>query len=206
MKEYNNLNDYELVSLAQECNEEAYELLHKKYQPLIIKNSKKIYKYVQNKGIELSDLMQECTIGFEEAIKNFNQYDDVTFYTFANVCMERQLLSEIKKLNRKKHQILNEAIPLETIDENDDNINLIDFIKDDSENPELDLFSKESLCEFYQNIEKLLTKFEGNVLKLKLKNYNYKEIAIILNKSEKSIDNSIQRIRLKLEKFISSKN
>ena len=61
-------NDYELVSLAQENNEEAINILHKKYKDIINTKSKKIYSYLKNTGIELSDVIQEATIGFEEAI------------------------------------------------------------------------------------------------------------------------------------------
>ena len=193
------LNDYELVSLAQEMNEDANLILHEKYQPLIYKKSHKYLKYLQNKGIELSDLVQECTIGFEEAIKNFNPFDDVTFYTFANVCMDRQLMSELTKQNRTKYKFLNEAIPLETIDENSDNGNLIDFIQDNSNNPELGLLTQEEFEELHKKIVNELTNFEECVFDLKLQNFNYKEIADILDKDGKSIDNAIQRIKTKIK-------
>ena len=71
MKLYEDINDYELVSMAQEFNEDAMNMLHEKYQPLINKKSRKYFKYLHNKGIELSDLIQECMIGFEEAIHVF---------------------------------------------------------------------------------------------------------------------------------------
>ena len=116
MRAYKDLNDYELVSSAQELNEDAINLLHEKYKPLINKKCRKYMKYLHNKGIEIADLIQECTIGFEEAIHNFNPADDVSFYTFANVCMDRQLMSELTRQNRDKHKFLNEAIPLETFD------------------------------------------------------------------------------------------
>lgn len=196
---YKGINDYELISMAQEMNEEASTILYKKYQPLIHKKCRKYYKYLQNKGIELSDLIQECTIGFEEAIKNFNQIDNVSFYTFANVCMERQLMSELTRLNRDKHKLLNEAIPLETIDEYNESNNLIDFIKDNSNNPEMGLLSNEEFHELYQKIATKLTTLEECVFKLKIQGFSYKEIADILEKDEKSIDNAIQRIKNKIK-------
>lgn len=196
------LNDYELVNLAQEMNEEASMLLHQKYQPLIYKKSHKYLKYLQNKGIELSDLIQECTIGFEEAIKNFNPNDDVTFYTFANLCMDRQLMSELTKQNRSKYKLLNEAIPLETIDENNENGNLIDFIQDNSNNPELGLLTHEEFEELYKKIVKELTNFEECVFNLRLQEFNYKEIADVLDKDQKSIDNAIQRIKNKIRNMM----
>ena len=116
--EYQNYNDNELVLLAKEHNEEANTILYNKYKPLITKKCSGIFKYVKNKGIEFSDLMQECLIGFEESIRNYNLDDKVTFYTFTNICMTRQLGTLVRKLNRDKHRPLNEAIPLEnTIEE-----------------------------------------------------------------------------------------
>ena len=159
-------------------------------------------KYLQNKGIELSDLVQECMIGFEEAIHNFNPDDDVSFYTFANVCMERQLLSELTRLNRDKHRFLNEAIPLETINEENEGSNLIDFIQDNSNNPELGLLSSEEFQELYEQILEELTDLEQCVFKLKIQGFNYKEIAELLDKEQKSIDNAIQRVKNKIKEII----
>lgn len=201
MSSYEELNDYELVSVAQELNEDAINLLHEKYQPLINKKCRKYMKYLHNKGIEFSDLIQECTIGFEEAIHNFNPNDDVSFYTFANVCMDRQLMSELTKQNRDKYKFLNEAVPLETIDEDEDT-NLIDFIQDNSKNPELGLLSNEEFKELYSSISHELTDLEECVFKLKLQGFGYKEIADILDKDEKSIDNAIQRIKVKIKSLM----
>jgi len=203
MNKYQELNDYELVDMAQEMNEDASTILYQKYQPLISKKSRKFYKYLQNKGIELADLIQECTIGFEEAVKYFNPLENVSFYTFASICMDRQLITELKKLNREKHKFLNEAVPLETIDETSENGNLINFIKDNSYNPELDLFNEEELQNLFEEATKELTSLEECVFKLKVQGFNYKEIADILDKDQKSIDNAIQRIKLKLKTVIS---
>lgn len=201
MNSYEDLNDYELVSIAQELNEDAINLLHEKYKPLINKKCRKYIKYLHNKGIEIADLIQECTIGFEEAIHNFNPADDVSFYTFANVCMDRQLMSELTKQNRDKYKFLNEAVPLETIDEETDT-NLIDFIQDNSKNPELGLLSNEEFKELYSTISKELTALEECVFKLKIQGFGYKEIADILDKDDKSIDNAIQRIKIKIKSLM----
>ncbi len=198
--DYKELNDNELVSLAKEKNEEANELLHQKYRPLINKKCNKYYKYVSNKGIELSDLIQECLLGFEESIKDFNPDDNVTFYTFTNICMDRQILTEIKRVNRDKYKLLNEAIPLETLDTEND-INLIDCLQDNTDNPELGLLEELEYQELYNKIVKNLTQFEECVFNLKLQNFNYKEIADILDKDPKSIDNAIQRIKNKIKEL-----
>ena len=203
---FSELNDYELVSLAQEKNEEAINLLHKKYQPLIYKKCKKIYTYVSKKGVELSDLIQECMIGFEEAIKNFNPNDNVTFYTFCNICMDRQLRSEITKLNREKHKILNEAIPIESINGEGEEINLADFLISDDKNPEKDVVTHENIKELLDKIKETLTPFEECVFELRLQDFDYKEIANILEKTPKAIDNALQRIKAKLKKILETRN
>lgn len=194
--EYQTYNDNELVLLAKEHNEEANTILYNKYKPLITKKCSGIFKYVKNKGIEFSDLMQECLIGFEESIRNYNLDDKVTFYTFTNICMTRQLGTLVRKLNRDKHRPLNEAIPLEnTIEEEN---NLLDFIGDNSQNPELGLLDEVEFQELYDKIINILTNFEECVFNLKLQDFEYREIALILDKDVKSIDNAIQRIKSKI--------
>ena len=192
--DYKELNDNELVSLANENNEEALKILYEKYKPLINKKCNKYYKYISNKGIEISDLIQECLVGFEESIHNFNPLDNVTFYTFTNVCIDRQISTELKKLNRDKYRPLNEAIPLETLDTDND-------IKDNTDNPELGLLREVEYQELYNKIAENLTDLEECVFSLRLQNFNYKEIADILDKDIKSIDNAIQRIRTKIKEI-----
>lgn len=195
------LNDYELVGLAQENNEEAGEILYRKYQPLILKKSNKYFKYMQNKGVELNDLIQECTIGFEEAIQRFNQDDRSSFYTFASICMDRQLMSELTRQNRDKYRFLNEAIPLDTID-NEEDVSLINCIGDNRNNPEEGLLLDENFKEIYLKIATKLTDFEECVFRLRLQDFDYYEIASILDKDKKSIDNAIQRIKGKIKEII----
>lgn len=203
---YDELNDYELVCLAQENNEDAINMLHQKYQPLINKKSQKAYHYVTKKGAELSDLIQECTIGFEEAIKNFNQDDDVTFYTFCNVCMDRQLNNEITRLNRVKYKILNEAIPIESINDYGEEVNISDFLVSEEYNPESGFLADENIREIIEETKQELTSFEECVFELKLQEFDYREIADILDKSPKAIDNALQRIRAKIKKILDTRN
>jgi RNA polymerase sporulation-specific sigma factor len=199
---YKDLNDYELVSLAQENNEDAINLLHQKYKPIIEKKSKNVYKVVSKKGVELLDIIQECTIGFEEAIKFFQQDDDVTFYTFCNVCMDRQLKSVITRLNRDKYKILNEAIPIDNISTIGDEISFENIMASEKYNPEKDILFHEKTIDYINKIKLELTNFEECVFDLKLEGFDYKEISIILDKTPKAIDNAIQRIRTKVKKVL----
>ena len=197
----NNLNDYELLSMALEQNEDAINLLYKKYYPLFQQKSRRILKLFQNKGVDFEDLVQECIIAFEEAIRRFNSNDGTSFYTFVNSCLDKHLISELTKANRLKNKFLNEAIPLE--DNTDDrDYNLIDCIEDNSNSPELELMLNENVESLSQNILKTLTNFEECVFRLKVQGFVFSEIASILDKDEKSIYNTIQRIKGKINLII----
>ena len=111
------------------------------------------------------------------------------------------MMSEVTRQNREKHKVLNEAVPLETI-EDDGDINLIDCIGDNRNNPELGLMLDEDFKELYFKVVSKLTDFEECVFRLKLQNFDYQEIALILDRDSKSIDNAIQRIRLKIKNII----
>ena len=192
---YKEYNDYELISLAHEQNEDAINIIYEKYKPIIVSKCNTYIKYI--KGIELSDLIQECYIVLNTAINTFNQEKDNIFYTFINLCLDRYLISEYKKSNNTKNKLLNESLSLDSLDNEDKN--LIKIIKDDKYNPELELIQELNFMELYNKIIDKLTYLEELVFILKVQNFNYKEIASILDKDSKSIDNAIQRIKTKIK-------
>ena len=186
------LNDYELVLLAQEeNNEDAINLIYQKYKPIIIKKSKHAIMLVRHHGIEINDLMQEGFIGLDEAIKNFVQDDDASFYTFANLCIDRKIFNCIRRANGGKDRILNEAV---TIDDG------IDNILADSSNLESSLIFKDIENTVIDVAKDILTNFEKEVFDLKIKGYSFEEIAKILDKDLKSIYNTFHRIKMKFRK------
>lgn len=194
---YKEYNDYELISLAQEQNEDAIEIIYKKYQPLILKKCTRYISYL--KGLDLEDLIQECYIVLDKSIKSFNQDNNNTFYTFINLCLDRYLVNEYKKNNTSTNKILNESISLDTTDE--DNNSLIDILSDNN-TPELELTLTEEFINLYNKIIDKLTDLEECVFILKINNFSYKEIADILDKDIKSIDNTIQRIKPKIKSIL----
>lgn len=194
---YKDINDNELIVLAHEKDEDAINILYEKYKPLINKKCSNYFKYVKDKGIEYNDLTQECLIGFEESIRNYNSDADTLFYTFASMCMDRQIITLIKKVNRDKNRFLNEAISIESCLEEDSS--LLDRIEDNSYNPELDFMGEASYQELYDKIIKELTSFEECVFNLKLQGFDYDEISNILDKDTKSIYNAIGRIKDKIK-------
>lgn len=189
--EYQDLNDYELLSYVSENIEEANDIIMEKYYPLVTSISNKMNKYINNCGVDRVDLIQEGMIGLTNAINSFKDQKDTSFYTYARTCIERSMISFIISVNRKKHQILNESVSY-------DNPNLIiDKVLKDENNP-LDIMINDSEIKITEEkIKSKLTTFEDQVFSLMLSGFKYKEIADILDKDSKSIDNAIQRIRTK---------
>ena len=108
--EYQDLNDYELLSYVSENIEEANDIIMEKYYPLVTSISNKMNKYINNCGVDRVDLIQEGMIGLTNAINSFKDQKDTSFYTYARTCIERSMISFIISVNRKKHQILNESV------------------------------------------------------------------------------------------------
>ena len=198
---YDDINDYEVLSMVAD-NEDATELLFKKYKPLIVGLAKKIYNNNQNTGYDLNDLIQEGMIGFSTAINTFDENKDTTFFTYAKTCIERRLISLIKSASRLKHQILNESYSVEDLAQ--DNKSLENLLEDSTSNPENKIIDDENTNELIRNIQKQLTPLESAVFELKISGFTYREIADILDKDSKSIDNAISRIKTKVQKHLNN--
>ena len=199
---YENLNDYELLDQVAD-NEFATETLFEKYKPLIYGIAKKAYYTHQNTGLEMNDLIQEGMIGFSIAINTFDDQKNTTFFTYARTCIMRRVNSTIVAANRLKHQILNESISVEILDSETNTDNQI--LSDTKNNPESLLIENENVQEIKKIIDSELTEFEKKVCDLKTSGFDYKEIAEILNKTPKSIDNAFSRIKAKIQKSLEKK-
>ena len=186
-------NDYELVFLAQDGNEDAINIIYQKYKPIIVKKSRNAIVLVSHHGIDINDIMQEGFIGLDEAIRNFSQNTDATFYTFAMLCVDRQIANYVKKVNSGKDKILNEAV---TINET------LEKTMSDGTNLENYFIGKDSNKEKAIEIRKLLTEFEKKVFDLRLKGYSFEEISKELNRDTKSIYNTFWRIKDKFRRNI----
>ena len=198
--DYKEYNDYELLSYIAEKNEEATEIMYKKYEPLINSIANKMLKYTKGTGLDVNDLIQEGMLGLSKAIDNYDFNIDATFYTFAKKCIERKIISQIVANTRQKRRILNEAISIEATDENGNTTELEFLLKDNSENPEFVLMNEQNELDLIKKAKKVLTDFEQQVFELKIVGFDYKEIATLLEKDVKAIDNAIQRIKIKLKK------
>jgi len=182
-------NDYELVSMAKEGNEDAINLIYQKYKPIIVSKSSDAIVMATHHGIEISDIMQEGFIGLEEAINNFSENDNTSFYTFAILCINRQIINYLRKSTRGKNRLLNEAL----------------VIDDKLEKSIKDEFDMENLFEsrdIMEDIKDKLTDFEYKVVFLRYEGYSFDEIANTLGKDIKSIYNTFQRAKSKVKKLM----
>lgn len=186
-------NDYELISLAKEGNEDAINILYQKYKPIIVSKSKEAIVRASHHGIEISDIMQEGYIGLDEAINDFSETDNASFYTFAVLCINRQIINYLRKTTGGKDKILNEAVAIDEYVEKS--------LKDDFD-AEFSLIFKEYEKKIIKQIKIILTDFEKEVFKLRIDGYNFDEIANTLNKDIKSIYNTFHRIKSKIKKII----
>ncbi|MCM1371306.1 MAG: sigma-70 family RNA polymerase sigma factor [Clostridium sp.] len=198
--EYKDYNDYELLNYVSENNEEANEILFEKYRPLIVKTSTDLYKHCKNRGLELNDLIQEGMLAFNLALKSYDQDKEASFPTYAKKCVQRRIISLVVSTYRLKHKTLNESISFQIGEED----NFEHSVEDNSYNPEELMINTETEREIIKQAHEVLTEFESQVFDLRVSGFNYKEIAAILDKDKKSIDNAIQRIKNKVKDKITN--
>lgn len=194
---YKEFNDYEVLDQVYSCNEDANEVLLYKYRPLIINLAKKFLPYCQG-GLDLNDLIQEGMLGLNEAINSFRDDKETNFGTYARLCIRRKMVSIVKSTRAQKNMILNESISIE-----DEDANLFDrFLIDNSFEPSTMIEEDDYQLHLIKKLNEKLTDYESQVFELKKDGFNYKEIADILEKDPKAIDNTIQRIKNKLKSII----
>lgn len=199
--EFEPLSDEEIISQIKNGDEKALRYLLEKYKDLV---HAKIGKYFII-GAEKEDIMQEGMIGLFKAIQSFDETKNNTFKTFANVCIERQLITAIKSSTRQKHMPLNSYLSLNTAayDNDEDSVELIDTFDGNTMEDPLDTIMKKEYYEQIENIiDRTLSKFEKQVLQRFIKGESYVVIAEKLKSPIKSVDNAIQRIRKKAVKNI----
>ena len=193
---YKDIKDEEIIVEIKNGNEQALTYLLNKYKPLV---NNKVNKYFII-GAEKEDIIQEGMIGLYKAIKSFDTQKQNKFKTFANMCIERQLITAIKTSTRQKHIPLNSCISLNTSEyaNEDDGTELLETYNNKTiEDPLETMMKKEYYKEIRQTITSSLSKFEKQVLDRLVIGESYEIIAKRFDTPVKSIDNAIQRIRKK---------
>jgi len=200
---YENCSDEELMQRLRDGENAIMDYLMDKYKNLVKKKAKSMFIL----GADAEDLIQEGMIGLFKAIRDYDSGRDASFFTFADLCIVRQMYTAIQAAGRQKHMPLNTYISLYSNygeDGNDEGEReFIHALNDKTlQNPEELLIDKENVQLLEQKIEEELSPFEKQVLELYLTGMSYSQIARVLGKEEKSTDNALQRIKTKIKKAI----
>lgn len=198
--DYDSKKDEELIDMIKSGDINAQEYLINKYKDLV---NMKVSKYFII-GAEKEDIIQEGMIGLFKAVKNYDGTKQNSFKTFANLCVERQLITAIKTSNRQKHMPLNSYLSLNLAAyEGEDSTSLIDVLNNSSVEDPLETITKKEYYKLLETtIDKSLSQFEKQVLNKYIQGESYVNIASQLGAQVKSVDNAIQRIRKKAIKNI----
>lgn len=202
MNKYDRMTDEQLLCDYKNGNQEIMDYLMVKYKSMVRKKARAMYLL----GGENEDLIQEGMIGLIKAVRDFDVTQKISFSSFAELCVSRQMYSAIEASNRKKHLPLNSYVSLyedsEEVGEGR-SLPLIDTIESSKENdPEVLYFGKEYTEAFAEQLKELLSPLENHVLYLHLMGTDYRTIAELLGKSPKSVDNALQRIKTKAQKIL----
>lgn len=199
-EDYQKCTDEELIERLRVGEKEIEEYLCNKYKGLVRKNARTMFIL----GGETDDLIQEGMIGLFKAIQNYDGGKEASFFTFADLCVQRQIYTAVQASQRKKHNPLNEAISLYSQGDGDDEGRfLLEELTDESmPDPEKLVLDRERAEELWALIEKSLTPLEKQVFELYLTKLTTSQIAKVLGREEKSTDNALQRLKQKLRKLI----
>ena len=202
MKKYENIPDEQLIRKLREGETAIMDYIISKYKYLVIRAAKAIYLI----GGENDDLIQEGMIGLFKAVRDFDTNQETSFYSFAELCISRQMYTAIKLSQRQKHMPLNSYVSLYDIkksDYDDKQSPLIEQLEIESNNNPEELFlDKERMQMLVEELNERLSDMERRVLHLHLQGEDYRSIAELLDKGPKSIDNALQRIRQKMRTIL----
>ncbi len=196
-----NEDDEFLFDMISESNEEVRNSLYEKYEPLIKYIVKKYTVAASRYGLDYNDLIQEANVGFTDALNSYDEKKDASLKTFISLCIERKLINAIRKIQTNKSQMEKANLSLD-YDYDKQGLPLIDVLGDENADPLIKFSEIEQEANLRRNIEEQLSENEKQVFNLLLKGLNYKEIATLLDKNEKQIDNTIQRIRGKVRQLL----
>ncbi|MCD1171917.1 RNA polymerase factor sigma-70 [Bacillus anthracis] len=197
---FRDLEDEAIVELVRKGNTDALEYLIRKYKNFVRAKSRSYFLV----GADREDIVQEGMIGLFKAIRDYKEDKLSSFKAFAELCITRQIITAIKTATRQKHIPLNSYVSLDKpiYDEESDRT-LLDVISEAKvTDPEEMIISQEEYTDIESKISELLSDLERKVLSLYLDGRSYQEISEQLNRHVKSIDNALQRVKRKLERYM----
>lgn len=188
--DYKELNDYELVyRIRENSDEDAVELIIKKYEPIICNYAKKFIAFAERNGADLDDLIQEGRVAVAKAIKAYNQDKSSIFYTYVTICIERAFYTYCRNLTYKKNSILNSAINEESV---------YNYVADgfDLCNHVLNTVSEK---DFLLTVKHNFNFLDSSIFELRYNGFSYKEISDLLDISLGVVDSRLCKIRRTLQ-------
>ena len=194
---YKQMTDEQLIEKLREGDSGIIDYLMEKYKNTVRKEANAMYLL----GGENDDLIQEGMIGLFKAVQDYDLKQGASFFSFAKLCITRQMYSAIEASRRKKHGPLNSYVSF--YEQGEDESSLADTMEAGGESNPEELFVSREYVRILQNrLEESLSDLESRVLYLHLMGTDYKTIARLLDKSPKTVDNALQRIKNKTEKIL----
>ena len=203
MEKFKPMPDEDIVALAQEGDGMALAFLLNKYKNFVRSKARSYFLI----GADHEDIVQEGMIGLYKAIRDFKPAKLTSFRAFAELCVKRQIITAIKTATRQKHFPLNSYVsPNKPLYDEESDRTLLDVIEGRVTNPEDLYISQEDLSSIQSQIGELLSDLEQQALAAFLEGKSYQEIAEMLGRHVKSIDNALQRVKRKLFKYLEDHN
>lgn len=199
--DYDQCTDGELIDRLRRGEESIMDYICDKYKNLVRSKAKSMFIL----GADNEDLIQEGMIGLFKAVRDFDSGRDASFYTFAELCISRQMYTAVQASKRQKHFPLNTYVSLDSGDNAPDEQEgwLTEFMTDRTElSPEELFLDKERVAYLEESIDRDLSDFERQVLDLFLTGMSYSQIARVLGRDEKATDNALQRLKAKIRKML----
>ncbi|NLO86583.1 MAG: RNA polymerase sporulation sigma factor SigH [Clostridiales bacterium] len=197
---FGDMSDEDIVALAQQGDSTAVEYLLTKYKNFVRSKARSYFLI----GADHEDIVQEGMIGLFKAIRDYQVERLSSFRAFAELCITRQIITAIKTATRQKHVPLNSYVSLNKpiYDEESDRTLMDVIVEGRAQNPEELIIGREDLISIRDRVDQVLSGLEQDVLNAYLDGKSYQEIADKLGRHVKSIDNALQRVKRKLEKFL----
>lgn len=202
-QDYEHCSDDELIDRLRRGETAIMDYICDKYKNLVRSKAKSMFIL----GADNEDLIQEGMIGLFKAVRDYDMGRDASFFTFAELCVSRQMYTAVQASKRQKHLPLNTYVSLDSgnagNDKEDEGFSLRELMADRVElSPEELFLDKERVADLEKSIEKELSDFENQVLDLYMTGMSYSQIAKVLGRDEKATDNALQRLKAKIKKML----
>ena len=199
--DYSDITDGQLVQMIREESEDAKEVLYERYKYIIDIELKKYNRMAWALSYDVNDLYQDALVGFTDGINNYREDKAASLSSFLTLCVDRKLQVSIKKASRLKNKLIHDALSLE--EEYRSTTQLKELLSDNSKNDPLEnILREENYLELKREIKKNLSNSEYEVYSYMINGLKYDEIATLLNKNLKQVDNTIQRVKSKIKKIL----